>query len=1472
MPDTSSTLSVGVRTGAALEDLAKLKKELVDVVQLSSKLSATRVIPSSTTGDVAAAASGMEKLAAAEKAATEAASKMQISYSRAVNGLRVGVKNVGDDVGSLSGAITSVEKSTTLQAMTARAELEKTALAYEKQAAVMKAAFLNNPAKVQLAAQQELEAAANKTALAYEKQAAVMKAAFLNHAAEMDQLSQAEAAAGLSRREATAAKQLSLSQGYYRKSLSQRVSYLQQIERLQASGEFSTATIARTMGVSALGDMKNLPGMLASTGQASAESVAARDLLNTRRQIETLENRIAATRKGMGATLVGNNAIMRDGHSAARGFLGTLRATWLTWGSFAPLLAGAGLGAAITNTVGVGKDLEYQLKFIQALGNEAISTQDMMPAVQGSMKTPVEAAEGLRALAQAGLTSKQSLQALNTVLNLSTVGELSMEQAAVSVTGALAAFNLNAAQASRVGDAFAKAAAISNTSVQKISESMRQASTNAAQYHVSLEEVTASLATMAQRNITGTMAGTSFRNMLNELYAPRGTGQKAMNILGFSAYDAESQAKPFIQVLEELRNNLSRLDEQSRNSALQNIFGERGSKAIKPLLEDLDGYKEKLQEVSSASGFLSAAQKELADTVEGAETRLKSSLQQSFSKAFEDSKSDLRDFLDQLNGIASSQGFVTFLKDVTGGVIRFTDALIANRDSIQRVIEIYAGMKGLSIIGSPIVGGLQTLGAYSQRKSDVAAMQDQIKTLREHIATLQKDSESLEANTVAQASNTASKLESSAANAAAAGSSKIERTATGLSKFAGGAGKALTALASLTSLVGWVAIAFELASTAIDAFGKHTDTATGFTNKYLDNVGSQLQAVQKQIQTVDEANRKMLHGADPNSGATAQDIFQQQLSSGQQLQLQEIARAKSALDVAKAYEKSLDPMHQAVQIGGYTLDNQQNYLQAQQDVIAAQKRLNDLSEAYARSLGSAADMAQRIADLNDKMKLQTALGEGESAASRIKGLQRDYRNNTSIINSPYASQSEKDIARQRNANIDASGIRNIDTDTKIAEAYTNGVAYANKMGFLGRAAQEGGVSNVDRVRDELNQKATDVTLQNNKLGQHVDTHPPRQHHQRLALNDPNRILDTATRSAITDHLKLVGDLNKTNDRILKDQYNDQQKLNEQYMTDDVVAGMKARDQAEQAYNTLLDDRLTKIAAINEALKNATDPKKIAMAQEQKSVLLGDVQTIRARQKSAGESAFIVGQSSYLADNSIHSSIMKLFTQYQNEAMSTGKTVSNALSTAFNDAGTALDNFVTTGKFSFKDFTVSVLQDMAKIAAQEAETQLFAFIAKSVGSWFPSSIPTSSANAFDIDYTNFPSVGVHNAKGNAFSRGNLLAFANGGAFTNSIVRQPVTFPLGEMGEAGPEAIMPLTRTSDGSLGIRAVPAGAEKAGGGSNVNISSNFYISNGNASGDTKADNQDYANMASTLHAQMLKTINQELGQGGSINRAIKQR
>jgi phage-related minor tail protein len=63
-----------------------------------------------------------------------------------------------------------------------------------------------------------------------------------------------------------------------------------------------------------------------------------------------------------------------------------------------------------------------------------------------------------------------------------------------------------------------------------------------------------------------------------------------------------------------------------------------------------------------------------------------------------------------------------------------------------------------------------------------------------------------------------------------------------------------------------------------------------------------------------------------------------------------------------------------------------------------------------------------------------------------------------------------------------------------------------------------------------------------------------------------------------------------------------------------------------------------------------------------------------------------------------------------------------------------------------------------------------------------------------------------ADGAAFTQGRVMPFAKGGVLSG-----PVAFPMrggtGLMGEAGPEAIMPLARGADGKLGVRSAGGGS-----------------------------------------------------------------
>lgn len=194
--------------------------------------------------------------------------------------------------------------------------------------------------------------------------------------------------------------------------------------------------------------------------------------------------------------------------------------------------------------------------------------------------------------------------------------------------------------------------------------------------------------------------------------------------------------------------------------------------------------------------------------------------------------------------------------------------------------------------------------------------------------------------------------------------------------------------------------------------------------------------------------------------------------------------------------------------------------------------------------------------------------------------------------------------------------------------------------------------------------------------------------------------------------------------------------------------------------------------------------------------------------------------------------------------------------AFSSMEDALVGFVTTGKLSFRDLTISILSDLAKIAAKAAITNA-AIAAFGGGKGGVGSVISS----------------IFQADGGAWN-GGVQYFAKGGTFTNSVVSTPTAFGtrsgLGVMGEAGPEAIMPLTRTSDGQLGVKAA------GGGGSTVvaPVSVTVNVSDSGAGSNTSSNNTEQQGRAvqMAIKSEVEKTIQIGLQPGGVLWRAMNNR
>lgn len=236
-----------------------------------------------------------------------------------------------------------------------------------------------------------------------------------------------------------------------------------------------------------------------------------------------------------------------------------------------------------------------------------------------------------------------------------------------------------------------------------------------------------------------------------------------------------------------------------------------------------------------------------------------------------------------------------------------------------------------------------------------------------------------------------------------------------------------------------------------------------------------------------------------------------------------------------------------------------------------------------------------------------------------------------------------------------------------------------------------------------------------------------------------------------------------------------------------------------------------------------------------------------------------------------------FQNYLDSAKDVAGQTKSLFSNAFSSMEDAVANFAISGKFSFSDFTKSILADMARIATRQASSALLSSLVGAATNYFTgggggNGLAAGSAGAassnLGASQAGYSSAYLQ-ADGGAWANG-VQMFANGAAFTNSIVSKPTAFGmagggLGVMGEAGEEAIMPLTRTAGGQLGVRAISGGG--SGGGNVYNFPVAVSVQNQGSGGaaSTEDTTQLGKGIQQAAKAEAETAIARALQPGGSI-------
>ena len=239
-------------------------------------------------------------------------------------------------------------------------------------------------------------------------------------------------------------------------------------------------------------------------------------------------------------------------------------------------------------------------------------------------KSSKEVMDGFNYLALAGWNSTDSLNHIGEIVQSSIVGNMDLATCSDKVTDSLSALGLVAEDTTRYTNTLALAQSKGNATMENLLDSYLTVGGTIKNYNIPLNESTAILDKLADRGLKGSEAGNSLSAIFVNLMGKTGQAKAAMDELGVSLFDSSGKTKNMSKFLFELKDKLSGMTEEQRNTYISMIAGKNQLDAFNKLMDSADENLIKLTEdLKDTDGSLDAAAKTIDSTILGNLKKLK---------------------------------------------------------------------------------------------------------------------------------------------------------------------------------------------------------------------------------------------------------------------------------------------------------------------------------------------------------------------------------------------------------------------------------------------------------------------------------------------------------------------------------------------------------------------------------------------------------------------------------------------------------------------------------------------------------------------------------------------------------------------------------------------------------------------------------------------------------------------------------
>ena len=291
------------------------------------------------------------------------------------------------------------------------------------------------------------------------------------------------------------------------------------------------------------------------------------------------------------------------------------------------------VATGITNTVLQGAEFIDTMTTVSAITGSTREQLQMLSETAQSLGLETmfgsqNIASGMKYLAMAGNTVEQvndMIKGAAYVANATGMELGGKGGASDLITNVMKTFKIVGDGASElVGDQLTKATLSANISMTDLAESIKYSAADMVMLKKELPEVAAMIGTLGNAGIQGSMAGTSLGNMARYLIKalnPKTDAYSFLQRMGLSQQDfvdAQGDLIDFGDIMEKISKGVENLPSIDRGKAIGAIFGIRGQRAANAIMNDLEGYRNLLDQIqNNSAGFAKSIVDKRMNTLAG---------------------------------------------------------------------------------------------------------------------------------------------------------------------------------------------------------------------------------------------------------------------------------------------------------------------------------------------------------------------------------------------------------------------------------------------------------------------------------------------------------------------------------------------------------------------------------------------------------------------------------------------------------------------------------------------------------------------------------------------------------------------------------------------------------------------------------------------------------------------------------------